>query len=218
VAEALCGSTPAKTRPLSAPAAARDAELKQQIAAVHAANYGVYGVRKMHAALRRDGLSVGRDQTGRLMCVSVENDGHFTRRSRWRELVYARAIALEYELDRPAARAATDIDVSDGAADSVVEPIRRSVTKHLAGHGARPHRDTGRVSPLWRLVAGGEGAAMDAAFTNRLVLIKVTSFRDCPTSTTRYRSSPTPFFSRVRAAPGHQVHPPEGGGGDQQRS
>ena len=34
---------------------------------MHAANYGVYGVRKMHAALRRDGLSIGRDQTGRLM-------------------------------------------------------------------------------------------------------------------------------------------------------
>lgn len=30
-------------------------------------NYGGYGVRKMLAALRRDGVEVGRDQVGRLM-------------------------------------------------------------------------------------------------------------------------------------------------------
>jgi putative transposase len=56
----------AKTRPPS-PRAARDAELKPLIADVHEANYGVYGARKMHAALRRDGIDIGRDQTGRLM-------------------------------------------------------------------------------------------------------------------------------------------------------
>src|SRR5215207_3683961 len=55
-----------KRRPPSA-RCVRDAELKPQIAALHAANYGVYGVRKMHAALRRDGVDIGRDQTGRLM-------------------------------------------------------------------------------------------------------------------------------------------------------
>ena len=55
-----------KTRPPSA-RSRRDAELKPRIAALHAANYGVYGVRKMHAALVRDGVQVGRDQTGRLM-------------------------------------------------------------------------------------------------------------------------------------------------------
>src|SRR4029453_2246021 len=43
--------------------AVRDEQLKPVIAALHAANYGVYGVRKMHAALRRDGIQVGRDQT-----------------------------------------------------------------------------------------------------------------------------------------------------------
>jgi putative transposase len=56
----------AKTRPPST-RAVRDAELKPRIAALHAANYGVYGIRKMHAALVRDGVSIGRDQTGRLM-------------------------------------------------------------------------------------------------------------------------------------------------------
>jgi len=56
----------AKTRPPS-PRAVRDRQLQPRIAAIHAANYGVYGVRKMHAALRREGIAVGRDQTGRLM-------------------------------------------------------------------------------------------------------------------------------------------------------
>ena len=60
------GYRAAKARPPSA-RACRDAELKDVIARVHAANYGVYGVRKMHAALRRAGVNVGRDQTARLM-------------------------------------------------------------------------------------------------------------------------------------------------------
>jgi len=30
-------------------------------------NYGVYGVRKMHALMRRQGWALGRDQTGRIM-------------------------------------------------------------------------------------------------------------------------------------------------------
>jgi putative transposase len=56
----------AKTRPPSA-RTQRDARLKDVITQVHADNYGVYGVRKMHAALRRDGIEIGRDQTRRLM-------------------------------------------------------------------------------------------------------------------------------------------------------
>jgi len=56
----------AKTRPAS-PRKVRDEQLKWQLAELHAANYGVYGVRKMHAALRRGGVDIGRDQTGRLM-------------------------------------------------------------------------------------------------------------------------------------------------------
>ncbi|MEJ7703495.1 MAG: IS3 family transposase [Geodermatophilaceae bacterium] len=53
----------AKTRPPSA-RAVRDGELKPMIAAVHEANYGVYGVRKIHAELRRDGHR-GRPGPGR---------------------------------------------------------------------------------------------------------------------------------------------------------
>jgi putative transposase len=62
----VSGYYAAKTRPPSA-RALRDAELKELIVAEHEANYGVYGVRKMHAALRRRGEQVGRDQVGRLM-------------------------------------------------------------------------------------------------------------------------------------------------------
>jgi putative transposase len=56
----------AKSRPLSARAVS-DTALKVVIAAIHAANYGVYGVVKMWHALGRAGHVVGRDQTARLM-------------------------------------------------------------------------------------------------------------------------------------------------------
>jgi putative transposase len=57
----------AKSR-LSSARSCRDAQLKPMIAEVHAANYGVYGARKMQAALRREkGAVIGRDQTARLM-------------------------------------------------------------------------------------------------------------------------------------------------------
>lgn len=45
----------------------RDDLLVPEIARLHAENYGVYGRRKMHALLRRQGWEVGRDQTERLM-------------------------------------------------------------------------------------------------------------------------------------------------------
>ena len=47
--------------------AIRDAELGRQIATVHQAHFGVYGVRKLWRQLRREGEAVGRDQVGRLM-------------------------------------------------------------------------------------------------------------------------------------------------------
>lgn len=45
----------------------RDAKLVAEVKRVHAANYGVYGVRKMWHAMRRAGWDIGRDQTARLM-------------------------------------------------------------------------------------------------------------------------------------------------------
>jgi putative transposase len=62
----VSGYYAAKTRPRSA-RAVRDEQLKALIADEHQLNYGVYGVRKMHAALRRRGEQVGRDQVARLM-------------------------------------------------------------------------------------------------------------------------------------------------------
>ena len=45
----------------------RDAVLVERISAVHQANYGVYVVRKMWHALRRDGINIGREHNARLM-------------------------------------------------------------------------------------------------------------------------------------------------------
>jgi transposase InsO family protein len=45
----------------------RDDLLVPEVARLHAENYGVYGRRKMHALLRRQGWDIGRDQTERLM-------------------------------------------------------------------------------------------------------------------------------------------------------
>lgn len=62
----VSGYYAAKTRPPSRRSLA-DAALGERIRAVHEANYGVYGVRKVHAALGREGLQVGRDRVARLM-------------------------------------------------------------------------------------------------------------------------------------------------------
>ena len=59
----------AKARQPSA-RAVRDAELTPIIAAVHAANFDVYGARKLWLALARQGIDVGRDQVARLMKAS----------------------------------------------------------------------------------------------------------------------------------------------------
>ena len=45
----------------------RDETLKAQIARVHAANYGVYGARKVWLALNREGITVARCTVERLM-------------------------------------------------------------------------------------------------------------------------------------------------------
>lgn len=56
----------AKKRPPSA-RSVRDEILIEEIKEIHAENYSVYGVRKMHKAMRRAGWDIGRDQTARLM-------------------------------------------------------------------------------------------------------------------------------------------------------
>ncbi len=54
----------ARTRPPSA-RSARDEELKPVIAQVHQENYGVYGIRKMHAQLGREEALAGRRPVAR---------------------------------------------------------------------------------------------------------------------------------------------------------
>jgi putative transposase len=72
--EPICAELPiapatyyaAKTRPPSARALS-DAAMVEKIHAVHASNYGVYGVRKVHAQLLREGEQVARCTVERLM-------------------------------------------------------------------------------------------------------------------------------------------------------
>jgi putative transposase len=45
-----------------------DAMLKPELQRIHAANFGVYGIRKLWRQLRREGHTVGRDRVQRLMC------------------------------------------------------------------------------------------------------------------------------------------------------
>ncbi|MFJ7495777.1 IS3 family transposase [Streptomyces sp. NPDC097727] len=56
----------AHNRPPSA-RSLRDEELTEEIRRIHAANYGVYGARKVHAALVREGFEVARCTVERLM-------------------------------------------------------------------------------------------------------------------------------------------------------
>ncbi|MFE7236505.1 IS3 family transposase [Streptomyces sp. NPDC002405] len=55
-----------RTRPPSA-RSLRDEELTWEIRRIHEANYGVYGARKVHAALVREGFEVARYTVERLM-------------------------------------------------------------------------------------------------------------------------------------------------------
>lgn len=59
----------AKTRPPSAKSL-RDAELTEKIHRVHEENYGVYGARKFHAHLQREGVAVARCTAERLLRVA----------------------------------------------------------------------------------------------------------------------------------------------------
>ena len=60
------GYRQSKARGLSA-RRLRDGVLVERISAVHQANYGVYGVRKMWHSLRRERIDIGREHTARLM-------------------------------------------------------------------------------------------------------------------------------------------------------
>lgn len=63
------GYRAAKARPVCA-RTVRDEVLVEEVRRIHAENYSVYGVRKMHQAMRRAGWDVGRDQVTRLMRIA----------------------------------------------------------------------------------------------------------------------------------------------------
>lgn len=60
------GYRAARTRPAS-DREIRDEQLIADLVSVHRKNYSVYGVKKMHQAMKRKGWAVGREQTRRLM-------------------------------------------------------------------------------------------------------------------------------------------------------
>ena len=60
------GYRAAKSRPMSH-RAIRDQVLGDEMERLHTENFGVYGVRKMHHLMRRQGWVVGRDQVARVM-------------------------------------------------------------------------------------------------------------------------------------------------------
>nr|WP_281507589.1 IS3 family transposase [Brachybacterium sp. Marseille-Q7125] len=60
------GYRAAKARPASA-RALRDEVLLPELQRIHAENYSVYGVRKMHHSMHQEGWDVGHDQVARLM-------------------------------------------------------------------------------------------------------------------------------------------------------
>ncbi|WP_428840531.1 IS3 family transposase [Corynebacterium phocae] len=47
--------------------AVQDKAIIEVMLRIHKENYGVYGYRTMHHALRREGIDIGRDRTARLM-------------------------------------------------------------------------------------------------------------------------------------------------------
>ena len=60
----------------------RDEDLKREIARVHAANYGVYGARKVWLTLNREGIAVARCTVERLMAeLGLSGVTHQRRRS-----------------------------------------------------------------------------------------------------------------------------------------
>ena len=77
----------------------RDELLVPEVARLHAENYGVYGRRKMHALMRRQGWDIGRDQTERLMRLAgvrgvKKSKRVFTTKT-------DRALSLPHDLKRP---------------------------------------------------------------------------------------------------------------------
>ncbi|MDQ0945930.1 IS3 family transposase [Streptomyces sp. V1I1] len=62
------------------PRAVRDAELSEQITAVHERSRGTYGAPRVHAVLKREGAGCGRRRVARLMRAAGLQGRHRRRR------------------------------------------------------------------------------------------------------------------------------------------
>ncbi|MFF3247041.1 IS3 family transposase [Streptomyces sp. NPDC002870] len=62
------------------PRAVRDAELTEQITAVHQRSRGIYGAPRVHAVLKREGAGCGRGRVARLMRAAGLQGRHRRRR------------------------------------------------------------------------------------------------------------------------------------------
>ncbi|MFI9042541.1 IS3 family transposase, partial [Streptomyces sp. NPDC053726] len=114
----------AHTRPPSA-RSLRDEQLTQEIHRIHADNYGVYGARKVHAALVREGVEVARCTVERLM-----------RQAGLRGVIRAkgpRTTRPAPETDRPA-------DLVERQFTATTPHGRRLAGRHQPLHRPRPSR------------------------------------------------------------------------------
>lgn len=99
------GYRAAKTRTPSA-RQLRDDLLISEVARLHAENYSVYGRRKVHALMHRQGQDIGRDQTERLMRAAgvrgaQEVQAVFTTKSDSRAVLPRRVVNRHFTADAP---------------------------------------------------------------------------------------------------------------------
>lgn len=117
----------AKQHPASA-RAIRDEVPFEEIRRIHAENYGVYGYRKMHHAMRRAGWEVGRDQTAELVKAAglreLDGAGRWSRRA----LLVARTVVLIWtsETSRPPGRISSGSLTSPTSGSRPGSPTPRS--------------------------------------------------------------------------------------------
>lgn len=131
----------------------------------------------------------------------------FRRRSRWREIIYAKAMTIEYERDRLISQAHASANVAR-TPEPLIESVRASVSGHLtsARELAAPRRRG--IGVLWRLVTGGEGPATDGAFVNlhaaKVALVDLYNCEDilaaAPAVLARLRSSKSADDDRLMSA------------------
>ena len=133
-----------RKKDVPSPRAITDAELTEKIKKVHAESKGTYGYLRVHKALRKDDVEVGKRRVRRLMRqAGLEGRA----KKRWRKTT----------VPDPAVEAAKDLDPASLRALCRVRPAlcRRHHLRHdLGGLGLSGHRDRPR-QPEGRRVGAG---------------------------------------------------------------